>query len=104
MAEPSEKRDEIDEILTDAYGEYEQMSAWENTFLEQVETPFRANLLGSPVQVLGFQVGASDTLQCKVQAKGKERWIGVEDLDEEGLPEDFAHYYDLYVSWLEGGY
>ncbi len=104
MADEMSKREEIEEILTDAYGEYEQMSAWENTFLEQVETPFKANLMGSPVEVLGFQVGASDTLQCEVKAKGKQRWIAVEDLDEEGLPEDAAHYLDLYQSWLEGGY
>ena len=104
MAEESGKRAEIDEILTDAYGEYEQMCAWECTFSDQVETPFRANLLGNPMEVLGFQVGASDTPQCKVQAKGKQRWIAVEDLDEEGLPENFKRYHNLYLSWLKGSY
>ena len=75
MAEPSEKRDEIDEILTDAYGEYEQMSAWENTFLEQVETPFRANLLGSPVQVLTFK--SAPVTRCNARCMQKAKSAGL---------------------------
>ncbi len=47
-------QDEIDEIMTDAYGEYEQMAAWECAFTEDVEFPFTATLLDIPVEVRGF--------------------------------------------------
>ena len=91
MEKPN-KREEIEEILTDAYGEYEQMSAWECVFTDSVQTPCRASLLGKAVEVTEFRTGPSETLQCQVKAGSRQRWIAVEDLDEEGLPEDLEHY------------
>lgn len=96
-------RDEIDEILVDAYGEYEQMSAWECTFMEGVTMPFQASLLGVPVEVKEFQISDSNVLQCLVvrEKEKRRRWIAVEELDDEKLPEDFGHLLALYCAWLE---
>lgn len=99
-------RDEIDEILVDAYGEYEQMSSWEVAFTDGVEAPLSASLLGVPVEVRGFRISDNNTLQCLVvrEKEERQRWIAVEELDEEKLPEDFAHLLSLYRAWLTGQY
>jgi hypothetical protein len=99
-------RDEIDEILVDAYGEYEQMSAWDCAFSEGAQVPFRAWLLGMPVEVKAFGISDSNVLQCLVvrEKEKRERWIGVEDLDEEKLPEEFGRLLGLYRAWLAGNY
>lgn len=99
-------REEIEEILVDSYGEYEQMSSWEVAFTDGVQVPFEASLLGVPVEVNAFQVSDANTLQCLVVRKKekRERWIAVEELDEENLPADCAHLLTLYLAWLEGGY
>jgi hypothetical protein len=96
--------DEIDGILVDCYDEYEQMAAWEVAFSDGVEVPFRATLLGIPVEVVGFRVNGSNTVQCQVIREDKQRWVSVEDLDEEGLPADIRHLLSLYHTWLEGDY
>lgn len=95
-------QDEIDEILTDCYDEYEMMSGWECTFSDQVEIPFPATLLGVPVEVQGFRANNANALQCQILREEKQRWIGIEDLDEEGLPQDFRHLLTLYRVWSKG--
>jgi hypothetical protein len=97
-------REEIDEILTDSYGEYEQASSWEVAFSDSASVPFSAALLGMPVEVQGFRINNANSIQCQVQSKKAQRWIGVEDLDEEGLPEDFQHVLKLYQAWVAGNY
>ena len=95
----SEFQDEIDEILTDCYGEDEQMSGWECTFSDGIELPFLAALLGVPVEVQGFRANYGSGLQCEILREGKSRWIGIGDLDAEGLPADFLHLLKLYRVW-----
>ncbi len=116
-------REEIDEILVDAYGEYEQMASWECAFTDGVAVPLQASLLGVPVQVQAFQTSDSNRLQCLVvrqqekrQEQGQhlvlnrmstgkqQRWISVEELDDENLPKECAHLLSLYKAWLEGTY
>ena len=104
MPADAETRERIEEILTDTYDEYEQLSAWEVTFQDEVETPFPAALFGAPVEVQGFQVGDEGTLQCLVVGQGQKRWIGIEDMDPKGLPDDFADILGLYQSWQTGDY
>lgn len=104
MSEAQSPRERIEEILTDAYGEYEQTCAWAVAFEDEVHTPFQATLFGASVEVQGFQVGDNDALQCLVAAKDRKRWIGVEDLDPEGLPADFAEIFDIYRAWVTGDY
>ena len=103
MSADQTKRERIEEILVDTYDEYEQISAWAVAF-EEVQTPFPATLLGVSVEVQGVQVGDNDALQCLVISKDRKRWIGIEDLDPEGLPEDFADILGLYKAWQTGDY
>lgn len=97
-------REEIEELTVDCYTEDEQMAAWGVAFEDGVKVPFKASLLGIPVEVQEFSLSDADTPQCLVLREDKERWIGVEDLDEEGLPEDFQHVMMLYQAWLSGDY
>ena len=97
-------REEIEEILVDTYGEDEEAAAWGVAFDDGVEVPFSATLLGVPVQVTGFRAADSGAIQCEVVRDKRKRWIGVEELDEEELPEDMAHVLGLYRAWIEGAY
>ena len=38
------------------------------------------------------------------EKEDRQRWIAVEELDEENLPEDCGHLLALYRAWLEGNY
>jgi len=82
------------------------MSGWECAFTDGVEVPFQASLLGVPVEVREFQISDSNVLQCLVirEKESRQRWIAVEELDEENLPEDCGHLLALYRAWLEGNY
>ncbi len=104
MPADAETRERIEEILTDTYDEYEQLSAWEVAFQDEVQTPFPATLSGTAVEVQGFQAEDEGTLQCLVVGQGKKRWIGIEDLDPKGLPDDFADILGLYQIWLSQDY
>jgi hypothetical protein len=95
--------EEIEAILVDCYGEDEQWSAWEVAFTDGVTVPFEASLLGAPVEVQGFRTNNANVLQCLAVREQRQRWVGIEDLDEEGLPEDFRHLLRLYWTWVEGG-
>ena len=98
-------RDGIENILMDCYSEEEQESAWGVAF-EDVEVPFPATLLGVPIAVQGFRVNDAGTPQCLVvrDSPPHQRWVGVEDLDDENLPDEFSHVLTLYRAWLSGGY
>ena len=100
----ADMRDEIDELLVDCYGEDEQMAGWEVAFTDGVAVPFGATLLGMAVEVQGFRLNSANTLQCQVLREKQQRWVGIEDLDEEGLPEDYRHLLKLYDAWNTGDY
>ena len=96
--------EQIEDIVVDCYSDDEQRMAWCVTFEDEVDVPFSAPLLGEPVEVRAFRAGRNDTPQCLVARTGQtgkqvERWVGVEDLDDAGLPEDMAHILMLYRSW-----
>lgn len=93
---------EIEEILVDTYSEDEAMAAWEVAFQDGIATPFEASLMGDLVTVMDFRLSRSNAIQCHIRRLEKERWIGVEDLDEEGLSEDMLHVLDLYRYWKGG--
>jgi hypothetical protein len=93
--------EQIADILVDCYTDDEQRMAWCVTFEDEVAVPFSATLLGESVEVRAFRAGRNDTPQCRVARIGQtgkqaERWFGVEDLDDEGLPDDMAHVLMLY--------
>lgn len=100
----ADMRDEIDELLVDCYGEDEQMAGWECAFTDGVAVPFGATLLGMAVEVQGFRVNRANTLQCQVRREKQQRWVGIEDLDEESLPVDCRHLLKLYCAWTTGNY
>lgn len=93
---------EIEEILVDTYSEDEAMASWEVAFQDGIATPFEASLMGDPVTVTDFRLSRTNAIQCHIRRQEKERWIGVEDLDEESLPEDMEHVLDLYRYWRGG--
>jgi hypothetical protein len=47
-------RDDIEVILTDAYGEHEQMTAFLTVLEDEIDFPVPATLLGNPVVVTGL--------------------------------------------------
>lgn len=97
-------REEIEEILVDTYDESEAMASWETVFSDEVPVPFSAALLGMPVEVLGFRISRADVLQCEVIRANKQRWVGIEDLDEDGLPDEMQRLLSLYEAWQTGDY
>lgn len=94
---------EIEDIIVDAYGEDEQLTAWEVAFQDQVETPFRASIFGVRVEVRGFRV-EDNHVQCLAAGAGRERWLSIDALDPERPPDDYAHVVELYEAWRSGSY
>lgn len=99
--------EQIGDIIVDCYTDDEVRMAWCVTFEDEVAVPFSATLLGEPVEVRAFRAGRNDTPQCLVARIGQagkqaERWIGVEDLDDAGLPDDMAHMLMLYRAGYAG--
>jgi hypothetical protein len=97
-------REEIENILMDTYGEWEEMASWEVAFTDEIQVPFPATVLGMPVEVTGFHISKADTLQCQVSHGDKQRWLAAEDLDDAGLPADAQHLLALYRAWQNGEY
>ncbi len=97
-------REEIERILVDTYGEWEEAASWEVAFTDEIQVPFPAAVLGMPVEVVSFRISKADTLQCQVIHGDKQRWLSVEDLDDEGLPADAQHLLALYRAWQTGDY
>ena len=96
--------EEIEALFVDCYTEEEERSAWEVAFTDGVAVPFSASVLGMPVEVQGFRVNDAGSPQCLVIREKRQRWVGIEDLDEKGLPEDFQHVLKLYRAWAGGEY
>jgi hypothetical protein len=94
-----DRDEEIAEILVDTYDEYEEMASWEVAFQDAINIPFEATLLGVSVTVTGFRANNSHAIQCRVRHEKKERWIGVEDLDEETIPNAMKHLLGLFRYW-----
>jgi hypothetical protein len=63
-------RDDIEVILTDAYGEAEQMTAFQTVLDAEIDFPVPATLLGNPVVVTGL-VEDDATLELRACCKGK---------------------------------
>lgn len=69
--------DEIDsaleEVLIDAYGEDEQLWAFRQFFEDEAEFPFPAEVVGSPVEVIGVDYDGDDrralTARCRRDAR-----------------------------------
>jgi hypothetical protein len=62
--------DDIEIILTDAYGEHEQMTAFQTVLDAEIDFPVLATLLGNPVVVTGL-VQDDATLELRARCKGQ---------------------------------
>lgn len=63
-------REDIETILTDAYGEYEQMTAFLTVLEEEIGFPVPATQLGNPVVVTGL-VEDDATVELRARCKGQ---------------------------------
>ena len=63
-------REDIEVILTDAYGEHEQMTAFLTVLEEEIDFPVPATLLGNPVVVTGL-VEDDATIELRARCKGQ---------------------------------
>ena len=97
-------REAIDAIMVDCYDDYEAMAAWEVTFDDEVAVPFETTFLDMPVQVTGFRLSDAEAMQCQVVRNGKTGRIPVEELPDEGLPDDMRYVLSLYKAYLSGDY
>lgn len=100
MATPERIREIIEFATTDAYDEYEQMAGWGVALDDAVARPFQATALDQKVIVLAFDADPQHGLRCEIQREGKgKRWVGVEALDLESLPEAVRDVLEAFDEW-----
>lgn len=105
MANPRRIREIIDFVSADTCSEDEVMSGWGVAFDDAGTHPFQATALGKPVTVLAFDADKSHGVRCQVQGEGiAERWVGVDALDGESLPQELRDVVEAFESWSEGDY
>jgi hypothetical protein len=81
----SQLREDIEEILADAYGEHEQMTAFLTVLEEEIEFPVPATLLGNPVVVTGLAEDDA-TIELRARCKGQHAKSLVSFADLEFCP------------------
>jgi hypothetical protein len=105
MANPERLREIIESAIVDAYDEYEQMGGWQVIFDEAVRLPIQATALGKAVQVLQFDADEDRGIRSLIDGSGiKQRWVGIDTLDAESLPEPLQEVLAAYQAWREGDY
>lgn len=93
-------REDIEVILTDAYGEYEQMTAFLTVLEEEIDFPVPATLLGNPVAVTGLDEDDA-TVELRARCKGQHAkgLVSFADLEfRPGTVEAWLHA--AYVTYL----
>jgi hypothetical protein len=96
----SQLRDDIEIILTDAYGETEEMTAFHTVLAEEIDFPVPATLLGQPVIVTELAEDNA-TLELRVRCRGKagNGLVSFADLEfRSGTVEAWLHA--AYLSYL----
>ena len=105
MASPERIREIIDFISTDAYTDDEVMAGWGVVLGDAAALPLHATALGKPVTVLAFDSDTRHGVRCEIQGEGiGRRWVGVDTLDEESLPEGVREAMEAFEAWSEGDY
>ncbi len=96
----SRLRDDIEIILTDAYGKAEEMTAFQTVLAEEIDFPVPATLLGQPVIVT--ELAEDDaTLELRARCRGKAAngLVSFADLEfRSGTVEAWLHA--AYLSYL----
>lgn len=93
-------RDDIEIILTDAYGEAEEMTAFQTVLQEEIDFPVPATLLGQPVIVTELTEDDA-TLELRALCRGQagNGLVGFADLEfRSGTVEAWLHA--AYLSYL----
>jgi hypothetical protein len=96
----SRLRDDIEIILTDAYGEAEEMTAFQTVLEEEINFPIPATLLGQPVIVTELTEDDA-TLELRARCRGKtgNGLVSFADLEfRSGTVEAWLHA--AYLSYL----
>jgi hypothetical protein len=105
MASAERIREIIDFATTDAYSDDEVMTGWGVAFDDAASLPFQATALGRPVTVLEFEADSRHGIRCEIQGEGiGRRWVGVDTLDEESLPEGVREAMEAFEAWSDGDY
>ena len=95
----------IEFVSTDAYTDDEVMTGWGVALDDAVSLPIQASALGKPVTVLGFDADPNRGIRCEIQGEGLgRRWVGVDALDPESLPEGVRDVLEAFEAWSEGSY
>ncbi|HEX3780612.1 MAG TPA: plasmid pRiA4b ORF-3 family protein [Pseudonocardiaceae bacterium] len=86
-------RDDVDIILTDAYGEAEQMTAFLTVLQEEISFPVPAKLLGQPIIVTGLtEDDATLELRARCRGKGASGLVSFAELEfRPGTAEAWLH-------------
>lgn len=88
MATPERIQEIIAFVHMDAYTDDEVMAGWGVALEDAAALPFQATALGKPVTVMAFEAGTHHGIRCEIQGQGiGRRWVGVDALDLESLPE-----------------
>jgi hypothetical protein len=95
-------REDIETILTDAYGEYEQMTAFLTVLEEEIDFPVPATLLGNPVVVTGLvEDNAAVELRARCKGQHAKGLVSFADLEfRSGTVEAWLHA--AYATYLGG--
>jgi hypothetical protein len=93
-------RDDIEIILTDAYGDAEETTAFQTILAEEIDFPIPATLLGEPVIVTALTEDDT-TLELRARCRGKAKNGLVSFADLELLPGTVeAWLHAAYLSYL----
>jgi hypothetical protein len=105
MASPERIREIIDFATTDAYTDDEVMTGWGVAFEDAAALPFQATALGKLVTVLEFESDPRHGIRCAIQGEGiGRRWVGMDTLDVESLPEGLREALEAFDAWSAGDY
>ena len=104
MAGRKRSEEELDEMLADAYGDYEEFMSIVCHLDSNMVFPFKAQVLGDTVEVLGIEANVSSTgrgVVANVRKKGKAYTIGLAELTVDPGSEN-AEWIEMLDYWLEG--
>jgi hypothetical protein len=92
----------LDEILTDAYGDEQQLWAFRQAFETNIPTPCRATVIGEVVTVLGFDYDGNArrgvTVRCR-RSDGATYFVPVADVVPRPRSKA-APYFQAYCEWM----
>jgi hypothetical protein len=105
MANPERIREIVEFVSVDAYTEDEVMAGWSVALADAAALPFQATALGTSVTVVEFDSDARHGIRCEIQGEGiARRWVGIDTLDVESLPEAVREVLEAFEAWSGGDY